>query len=120
MKGKGLGTPATRAGIIEKLISVGYAERKKKNLYPTQQGVTFIQLVPESIRQVEMTAQWELQLQDICDGKGNPDQFMQEIRQYVQQTVAENKSLDNVQGRQPQRYAAPCGGQVPQMRLQCY
>lgn len=97
MKGKGLGTPATRAGIIEKLISVGYAERKKKNLYPTQQGVTFIQLVPESIRQVEMTAQWELQLQDICDGKGNPDQFMQEIRQYVQQTVAENKSLDNVQ-----------------------
>lgn len=97
MKGKGLGTPATRAGIIEKLISVGYAERKKKNLYPTQQGVTFIQLVPESIRQVEMTAQWELQLQDICDGKGNPDQFMQEIRQYVQQTVAENKSLNNVQ-----------------------
>ena len=42
MKGKGLGTPATRAGIIEKLISTGYVERKKKNLLPTQQGITFI------------------------------------------------------------------------------
>ncbi|MBQ3508931.1 MAG: DNA topoisomerase 3 [Peptococcaceae bacterium] len=97
MKGKGLGTPATRAGIIEKLITVGYVERRKKNLYPTQQGIMFIQLVPESIRQVEMTAQWELQLQEICDGKGNPEQFMQEIRQYVQQTVAENSSMEQVQ-----------------------
>lgn len=97
MKGKGLGTPATRAGIIEKLITVGYVERRKKNLYPTQQGVMFIQLVPESIRQVEMTAQWELQLQEICDGKGNPEQFMQEIRQYVTQTVAENSSMEQLQ-----------------------
>ena len=97
MKGKGLGTPATRAAIIEKLISVGYVERRKKNLYPTQQGVMFIQLVPESIRQVEMTAQWELQLQEICDGKGNPEQFMKEIRQYVQQTVAENSSTEQVE-----------------------
>lgn len=97
MKGKGLGTPATRAGIIEKLISVGYVERKKKNLYPTQQGITFIQLVPDSIRQVEMTAQWELQLQEICDGQGNATQFMQEIRFYVQKTVAENNSMENVQ-----------------------
>ena len=97
MKGKGLGTPATRAGIIEKLISVGYVERRKKNLHPTQQGVMFIQLVPGSIRQVEMTAQWELQLQEICDGKGNPEQFMQEIRQYVTQTVLENNTTDSVQ-----------------------
>ena len=97
MKGKGLGTPATRAAIIEKLISVGYVERRKKNLYPTQQGIMFIQLVPESIRQVEMTAQWELQLQEICDGKGNPEQFMKEIRQYVQQTVAENSSTEQVE-----------------------
>lgn len=97
MKGKGLGTPATRAGIIEKLITVGYVERRKKNLHPTQQGIMFIQLVPESIRQVEMTAQWELQLQEICDGKGNPEQFMKEIRQYVTQTVAENSSMEQVQ-----------------------
>ena len=97
MKGKGLGTPATRAGIIEKLITVGYVERRKKNLHPTQQGIMFIQLVPDSIRQVEMTAQWELQLQEICDGKGNPEQFMKEIRQYVTQTVAENSSLEQVQ-----------------------
>ncbi len=97
MKGKGLGTPATRAGIIEKLITVGYVERRKKNLYPTQQGMTFIQLAPESIRQVEMTAQWELELQEICDGKGNPARFMEEIRQYVQQIVLENQSLTQLQ-----------------------
>lgn len=97
MKGKGLGTPATRAGIIEKLIAVGYVERKKKNLYPTQQGVMFIQLVPDSIRQVEMTAQWELQLQEICDGKGNPERFLQEIRQYVLQIITENNTNDTVQ-----------------------
>lgn len=97
MKGKGLGTPATRAGIIEKLITVGYVERRKKNLFPTQQGITFIQLVPDSIRQVEMTAQWELQLQEICDGKGNPEQFMTDIRQYVQQIVAGNNSTSEVQ-----------------------
>lgn len=97
MKGKGLGTPATRAGIIEKLIAVGYVERKKKNLYPTQQGVMFIQLVPDSIRQVEMTAQWELQLQEICDGKGNPEGFLQEIRQYVLQIITENNTNDTIQ-----------------------
>ncbi len=97
MKGKGLGTPATRAGIIEKLISVGYVERKKKNLHPTQQGIMFIGLVPDSIRQAEMTAQWELQLQEICDGKGNPDQFMDDIRRYVLQTVTENNTVDTIQ-----------------------
>lgn len=97
LKGKGLGTPATRAGIIEKLIAVGYVERRKKNLYPTQQGVTFIQLVPDSIRQVEMTAQWELELQEICDGKGDAAQFMQEIRQYVQQIVTDNRSSEQLQ-----------------------
>jgi DNA topoisomerase-3 len=97
MKGKGLGTPATRAAIIEKLINVGYVERRKKNLHPTQQGTMFISLVPESIRQVEMTAQWELELQEICDGKGNPEQFMQDIRRYVTQTVSENNTSDTVQ-----------------------
>lgn len=97
LKGKGLGTPATRAGIIEKLISVGYAERNKKHLVPTTHGITFIALAPPSIRQVELTAQWEHELQQICDGKGNPEQFMNEIRQYVQKIVAENTSLDHLQ-----------------------
>ncbi len=91
LKGKGLGTPATRAGIIEKLISVGYVERRKKNLYPTEQGIQFIHLAPQSVCQVEMTAQWELELQEICDGRGDPERFMAEIRRYVQQTVAQER-----------------------------
>ena len=95
-------------------------ERRKKSLYPTQQGITFIQLAPESIRQVEMTAQWELELQEICDGKGNPTRFMEEIRQYVQQIVLDNQSLTQVQAVSRKGHAAPGGGQMPQMRLQCH
>lgn len=95
LKDKGLGTPATRASIIERLINVGYVERKKKNLLPTQQGTTFIALVPESIKQAELTAEWEKRLQDICDGTDDAQAFMTDIRAYVADTVAEHQSTDN-------------------------
>lgn len=97
MKGKGLGTPATRAGIIEKLISTGYVERKKKNLLPTQQGITFIELLPQSIKSVELTANWEQRLQDISDGIGSHEEFMQDIRRYVTDLVEENKNSEQVE-----------------------
>ena len=97
MKGKGLGTPATRAGIIEKLISTGYVERKKKNLLPTQQGITFIELLPQSIKSVELTANWEQRLQDISDGIGLHEKFMQDIRRYVTDLVEENKNSEQVE-----------------------
>ena len=97
MKGKGLGTPATRAGIIEKLISTGYVERKKKNLLPTQQGITFIELLPQSIKSVELTANWEQRLQDISDGVGSHEKFMQDIRRYVTDLVEENKNSEQVE-----------------------
>ena len=94
LKDKGLGTPATRAAIIERLIAVGYVERKKKNLLPTEQGTLFIQLVPESIKQVELTAQWEKRLSDICDGQEDPQHFMADIRQYVSEVVTQNASSE--------------------------
>lgn len=90
LKGKGLGTPATRASIIERLIAVGYVERQKKNLLPTKQGIIFLQLVPDSIKAPELTAQWEKRLTDICDGKDDADAFMADIRQYVAAIVSEN------------------------------
>ena len=94
LKEKGLGTPATRAAIIERLIAVGYIQRQKKNLLPTEQGTLFIELVPESIKQVELTAQWEKRLADICDGQEDPQHFMTDIRHYVSEVVAQNASAE--------------------------
>ncbi|MTI82384.1 MAG: DNA topoisomerase III [Firmicutes bacterium] len=87
MKGHGLGTPATRAAIIERLIKVGYIERKKKTLVPTEKGEALIDLVPEIIKSPETTGQWEKTLADIEDGKANPRDFMDGIIQLTRQIV---------------------------------
>ena len=69
---KGLGTPATRAGILEKLIKVGFLERKKvkkaTHLMPTHAGVALITVLPEQIQSPSMTAEWEHQLKEIERG----------------------------------------------------
>lgn len=83
----GLGTPATRAAIIEKLISVGYIERKKKTLHATEQGIKFIELLPAEIKSPELTASWEVRLDNIRTGKEQPDTFMANIGQYVADLV---------------------------------
>lgn len=66
---KGLGTPATRAGIIEKLINVGFIERKSdkktKYLVPTHKGIALITVIPEAIQSPIMTAEWEQKLLEI-------------------------------------------------------
>ncbi|MEG6615324.1 DNA topoisomerase III [Peptococcaceae bacterium 1198_IL3148] len=79
MKGSGLGTPATRAAIIERLIKVGYIERQKKNLLPTAKGETLIDLVPELVKSPEMTGRWEKTLADIEEGSADPQEFMEGI-----------------------------------------
>ncbi len=56
---KGLGTPATRAGIIEKLIKCGFAERNQKQILPTQKGFELIEVVPQTIKSAKLTAEWE-------------------------------------------------------------
>lgn len=89
MKGMGLGTPATRAGIIEKLIKSGYIERKKKNLLPTLQGIRLVELVPDKLRLPDLTGEWERQLSQIFSGEINDTEFMQGIRGYVEELVAE-------------------------------
>lgn len=89
MKGMGLGTPATRASIIEKLITVGYVERKKKNLLATAQGVRLISLVPDRLRLPDLTADWESRLSEIAAGQMESETFMAGIRSYVSDIVAE-------------------------------
>ena len=83
LKSSGLGTPATRASMIEKLISTGYVERKKKNLTPTEKGLRLIQIVPPEMRQPETTGKWERGLSRIQAGELDDKRFMDSIRRYV-------------------------------------
>ena len=87
MKGHGLGTPATRAATIERLLHVGYIERKNKALLPTEKGISLIDLVPEEIKSPEMTGRWEKTLADIEEGKADPKEFMAGIIGLTRQII---------------------------------
>ena len=82
MKGMGIGTPATRASIIERLIQVGYAQRKGKNLIATDKGVQLIAIMPQEIASPEMTGRWELALEQITGGTQDAEKFMDSIRKF--------------------------------------
>ena len=82
MKGMGIGTPATRASIIERLLQVGYAVRKGKNLIATDKGVQLISIMPGEIASPEMTGRWELALDQITDGRQDAEKFMDSIRKF--------------------------------------
>ncbi|AMJ40875.1 DNA topoisomerase III [Anaerotignum propionicum] len=83
MKDSGLGTPATRAAIIERLLSVGYITRKGKNLIPTEKGMQLIQVVPEELRSPQTTGKWEKGLSSIAKGNMEEERFMASIKRYV-------------------------------------
>ncbi len=91
MKGKGLGTPATRAAIIEKLIKTGYIKRQKKTLIATDKGKALIDIVTPAIKNPEMTGEWEKKLLDIEQGKCHASLFMQEIIKFAENIVDEIK-----------------------------
>ena len=78
---KGLGTPATRAGIIEKLVKSGFAERKGKSLIPTKDGCNLVCVLPEQIISPAMTAEWENTLMEIERGNADADAFLSGIVQ---------------------------------------
>lgn len=83
MKDSGLGTPATRAAIIERLLAVGYITRKGKSLIPTEKGRQLIQVVPEEIRSPQTTGKWEKGLSSIAKGNMEEKRFMDSIKRYV-------------------------------------
>lgn len=88
---KGLGTPATRAGIIENLIFKGFIERDKKNLIATRKGKSLIEIVADTFKSAEMTAQWEMQLSDIAQGKSSKEEFLDSIEAEIKNAVAKYK-----------------------------
>ena len=90
---KGLGTPATRAGIIEKLVAAGFVERKAKNLIPTQDGINLISILPEPLTSPMLTAEWEQQLTEIAKGAASPDTFLDGIRDMVRTLISDHSQV---------------------------
>jgi len=84
----GIGTPSTRAAIIERLIQVGYVKRQKKTLFPTAKGEALIDLVPEEVKSPELTARWEQGLLEIEAGEQKPEQWLEAIKDFTAQIVA--------------------------------
>lgn len=91
IKAGGLGTPATRAEIIEKLIGNYYIERHGKSLIPTAKAIEVLELVPPELKSPALTAQWELRLSEMAKGKESRENFMADIRQNAVELVKQVK-----------------------------
>lgn len=85
---KGLGTPATRAGIIENLIFKGFVERDKKNLIATHKGISLVTIVADNFKSAETTAKWEMELSDIAQGKSSKEEFLEAIENEIKEAVS--------------------------------
>lgn len=94
MEKYGLGTPATRAEIIERVIETEVVERNNGRLYPTPKGKQLIELVNEQLKSPELTAKWEKELELIAQGKSSPEAFLKNIRKQTESLVSEIKRSD--------------------------
>ncbi|WP_062286009.1 DNA topoisomerase III [Neomoorella mulderi] len=99
----GIGTPATRAAIIERLIQVGYLRREKKNLLPTAKGETLIGLVPEEVKSVELTARWEEGLKEIEEGQRDFNEWLEGIKNFTTEVVRMAREQEAAPGADPDR-----------------
>ena len=89
---KGLGTPETRAGIIENLIFKGFIERDKKNLIATNKGISLVTIVADTFKSAKTTANWEMQLSDIASGKEDKEKFLNSIEEEIKNTISTYKN----------------------------
>ena len=94
--GNGLGTPATRADMIEKLIQNRYVEREGKYFVPTAKGREVVRLAPEVLRSPELTGIWEGRLEKIAKGKEDPEAFIKDIKKMASDLVKEVERSDKV------------------------
>ena len=93
---KGLGTPATRAAILEKLVSSGYVQRKGKQMIPTEDGVAAIHNIPDYLKSASMTAEWENDLLRMERGEIKPYDFMQGIHRLIDKMLADLRQIPTV------------------------
>lgn len=90
---KGLGMPATRAAIIEKLVAAGFVERKGKSLIPTRDGINLVTVLPEALTSPMLTAEWEQQLSEIAKSGGDPRRHGRQIYQLQAGISEEEKQV---------------------------
>lgn len=98
---KGIGTPATRAGIIEKLVTSGYVYRKGKQICPTEDGIQMIAVIPDYLKSASMTAEWENQLLAMEKGEVESDRFMEGIKNLITMVL---NGCDSVPESERQRF----------------
>ncbi len=94
MEKSGLGTVATRADIIEKIFSSFLVEKKGKDIFITSKGKQLLELAPEGLKTPELTASWEVKLNDIAKGKLNKDVFINEMKDYTKSIIKDIKNND--------------------------
>lgn len=118
MKDSGIGTPATRASIIERLISVGYIERDGRALHATEKGVQVIRLLGEhALTSPELTGDWEHRLALIEKGEDSRPAFMRDIEKFISETVQELDKLKGVKIERAKLGPCPvCGREVVENR----
>ncbi|MDR1464276.1 MAG: DNA topoisomerase 3 [Oscillospiraceae bacterium] len=115
---RGLGTPATRAGIIEKLVQKGFVKREKRQLIPTDKGINLIKVLPENLTSPKLTAEWENALTEIAKGKTAAPEFMAGIAALTRSLVQDNATpADNLKelfapARKPLGVCPRCGTNV--------
>ena len=114
---KGLGTPATRAAVIESLVKNGYAKREGKNIRSTDKGKELIAVVPDEVKSAKLTAEWEKRLHLIERGEYSADSFMGEISGFITDMCKKYgsavKSVNlTEQGHKPVGKCPQCGGEV--------
>lgn len=95
---KGLGTPATRAAVIEKLVKSGFVERKGKQLIPTKDGENLIAILPDTLTSPKLTAEWENALTEIAKGAADPDSFIRGIENMAQELVKAYPAISGENG----------------------
>ena len=117
----GLGTPATRAGVLEKLVKGGFLERKGRQLLPTKKGHNLVVILPESIKSAKLTAEWESALKEVEHGALSPEEFLAGIQKQVSELVACYKNVqvetELFDERESIGACPRCGGSVMERKL---
>lgn len=123
---KGLGTPATRAGIIEKLVEKGFVVRKNKQILPTDDGIKLITVLPDVVKSPKLTAEWENELTLIARGEEKADTFLNGIKDLVRELVQTYHEVGQDQqgmfqsNREPVGICPKCGKAVYESKTGFY
>ena len=92
---KGLGTPVTRAAILEKLVQTGFVQRNGRQITPTKNGILLVSVLPDTLISAQLTAEWENKLAQIAKGKSSPKEFMQGIKSMITELTERYREFDS-------------------------